>query len=236
MKGLSKNAVRVLLFAVIALICFNVIAFVIPVPKNGTFWVSYLFGMLAIALQLVVMRVAFKGKESVRSRFYGFPVARIGIVYGICQILLSVTAMALSKYVPFWIPLCVFILMLSAGVAGLIAADAVRDTIEEQDIKTEKEVSMMRNLQSKMNLLLSQTECRGELKASLSALTEEIRFSDPVSSKATETIEQELYFHIEELQKAVVDEDEASALTICKKAKGILAERNRVCKLTKNQK
>ena len=74
---LSKNAVRILLFAGISLVCFNVIAFVIPLEKNGTFWVSYVFGMLAILLQLVVMKVAFRDGESVRSRFYGFPVARL---------------------------------------------------------------------------------------------------------------------------------------------------------------
>ena len=69
---LSKNAVRILLLAGIALVCFNVIAFVLPVPKNGTFWVSYVFGMLAILLQLAVIKVAFKGTESIKSRFYGF--------------------------------------------------------------------------------------------------------------------------------------------------------------------
>ena len=63
---LSKNAVRLLLFAGIALVCFNVIAFVLPVPKNGTFWVSYGFGMLSILLQLVVMKAAFKGDESIK--------------------------------------------------------------------------------------------------------------------------------------------------------------------------
>ena len=97
---LSKNAVRILLFAGIAMICFNVIAFVVPFTKTGTFWIGYGFGMLAILLQLVVMKVAFHGTESVRSKFYGFPIARIGVIYGICQIILSITAMALSVFIP----------------------------------------------------------------------------------------------------------------------------------------
>ena len=233
---LSKNAIRILLFAGIALVCFNVIAFVIPLAKNGTFWVSYLFGMLAILLQLVVMKVAFKGAESVRSKFYGFPIARIGVIYGICQILLSFTAMALSPYVPFWIPIVVFILMLAFAAAGCIAADAVRETIEQQDKKLVKDVSIMRNLQSKTNLLVSQSDCGAELKTALAELGEEIKYSDPVSNPATESIEQELFFHIEELQKAVVDGDENSAIALCKKTNGILAERNRLCKLNKNTK
>ena len=231
---LSKNAVRILLFAGIALVCFNVIAFVIPLEKNGTFWVSYVFGMLAILLQLMVMKVAFRDGESVRSRFYGFPVARIGVIYGICQILLSFTAMALSPYVPLWIPMIVFILMLGAAAAGCIAADAVRDTIEKQDEKLVKDVTMMRDLQSKMNLLVTQSDCPETLKKALSELNDDMKYSDPVSGKATEELETELEGLINELQKAVVDGETDSALVLCKKTKGILAERNRVCKLNKN--
>ena len=233
---LSKNAVRILLFAGIAVVCFNVISFVLPLAKNGTFWVGYIFGMLAILLQLVVMKVAFKDGESVRSKFYGYPIARIGIVYGICQLLLSFTMMALSPYIPFWIPMIVFTLMLGAAAAGCIAADAVRDTIECQDEKLIKNVSMMRDLQSKMNLLVLQYECGAELKKALSDLCEEIKYSDPVSAPALEEIEHALYIHIEELQKTVADGEEDSAIKLCKKTKGILAERNRLCKLNKNAK
>ncbi len=233
---MSKNALRILLFAGIALVCFNVISFVIPLEKNGTFWVGYIFGMLAILLQLVVMKVAFNGAESIRSKFYGFPIARIGVIYGICQILLSFTAMALSPYIPLWIPIIVFVLMLAAASAGCIAADAVRETIETQDEKLVKDVSSMRSIQSKMNLILSQTDCGGDLQKAIEKLADEIKYSDPVSGKATEELEAELDTLIGELQKAVVDGENESALALCKKAGGILAERNRVCKLTKNQK
>lgn len=234
--NLSKNAVRILLFAGIALVCFNVISFVIPLEKNGTFWVGYIFGMLAILLQLVVMKVAFDGAESIRSKFYGFPIARIGVIYGICQILLSFVVMALSPYVPLWIPIIIFTLMLAAASAGCIAADAVRETIEKQDEKLVKDVAAMRNIQSKMNLLVTQVDSSEQLKKALSELNDDIKYSDPVSGKATEELETELEGLINELQKAVVDEENESALALCKKGKVILAERNRICKLTKNQK
>lgn len=233
---MSKNAIRILIFAGIALVCFNVISFVIPLERNGTFWVGYIFGMLAILLQLVVMKVAFSGTESIRSKFYGFPIARIGVIYGICQVLLSFTAMALSPFIPIWIPIIVFVLMFAAAAAGLLSADAVREEIERQDNKTVKNVSQMHSLQSKMNVLISQSDVSGNLKAELIRLADSIKYSDPVSSSATEQIENELNFNIEELQKAIVDGDNASALIICKKTSGILAERNRICKLNKHSK
>lgn len=233
---MSKNKIRVITFAAIALVVFNVIAFVIPIPKSAVFWVAYIFGMLAIAAQLLFMNVAFSGKEDIRSKFYGFPIARIGVIYGACQLLLSFAAMALGAFIPVWVPVVVFVIIAAAAGVGLISTDMVREEIEKQDEKLVKDVSRMRSLQSKMNVLISQTDAGSELKTALDKLADEIKYSDPVSSSATEQIEDELNFNIEELQKAIVDGDNTSALTICKKTSGILAERNRLCKLNKNSK
>ena len=236
MMKLSKNAVRFLIFIGLALLVFNVIAFVVPFAKTGTFWIGYLFGTISILGQIAVMKLAFNGTTTVRSKFYGFPVARIGIIYAVVQVLLSIFLMALAAYIPAWIPVVIFIILFAIAAAGLVASDAVREEVVRQDTKIVEDVKTMRNLQSKMNMLVSQSDCNEEVKSALSSLSEEIKYSDPVSGKATKELEQELLFDIEELQKVVVDGDNESALKICKKAMGILAERNRLCKLNKNNK
>ena len=233
---LSKNAVRFLIFIGLALLVFNVIAFVVPFAKTGTFWIGYLFGTISILGQIAVMKLAFNGTTTVRSKFYGFPVARIGIIYAVVQVLLSIFLMALAAYIPAWIPVVIFIILFAIAAAGLVASDTVREEVVRQDAKIVEDVKTMRNLQSKMNMLVSQSDCNEEEKSALSSLAEEIKYSDPVSGKATKELEQELLFDIEELQKVVVDGDNESALKICKKAMGILAERNRLCKLNKNNK
>ena len=236
MMKLSKNAVRFLIFIGLALLVFNVIAFVVPFAKTGTFWIGYLFGTISILGQIAVMKLAFNGTTTVRSKFYGFPVARIGIIYAVVQVLLSIFVMALAAYIPAWIPVVIFIILFAIAAAGLVASDTVREEVVHQDAKIVEDVKAMRNLQSKMNMLVSQSDCNEEVKSALSSLAEEIKYSDPVSGKATKELEQELLFDIEELQKVVVDGDNESALKICKKAMGILAERNRLCKLNKNNK
>ena len=233
---LSKNAKRFLIIIGLSLVAFNVIAFVVPFSRTAVFWIGYGFGMLAILAQIIVIKLAFDGAESIRSKFYGFPIARIGVIYLIAQVLLSIVAMALGMIILPWIPAVLFTVMLVAAAAGLVSADAVRDEVERQDEKIVKDVSRMRSLQSKMNVLISQSDVSGELKTELDKLADSIKYSDPVSSSATEQIEDELNFNIEELQKAIVDGENESALTICKKTSGILAERNRLCKLNKNSK
>ena len=185
MMKLSKNAVRFLIFIGLALLVFNVIAFVVPFAKTGTFWIGYLFGMISILGQIAVMKLAFNGTTTVRSKFYGFPVARIGIIYAVVQVLLSIFVMALAAYIPAWIPVVIFIILFAIAAAGLVASDTVREEVVHQDAKIVEDVKAMRNLQSKMNMLVSQSDCNEEVKSALSSLAEEIKYSDPVSGKAT---------------------------------------------------
>ena len=137
---LSKNAVRFLIFIGLALLVFNVIAFVVPFAKTGTFWIGYLFGMISILGQIAVMKLAFNGTTTVRSKFYGFPVARIGIIYAVVQVLLSIFLMALAAYIPAWIPVVIFIILFAIAAAGLVASDTVREEVVHQDAKIVEDV------------------------------------------------------------------------------------------------
>ena len=93
-------------------------------------------------------------------------------------------------------------------------------------------VGAMRALQSKAVFVASQCE-DAETKKALNALSEALRFSDPVSNAATADIEENLTGLLEELGSAVQDKDYASAKTLCAKASTLLADRNRMCKLNK---
>ena len=132
-------------------------------------------------------------------------------------------------WIPVWAAVLVYAIALGVAAIGLISADAVREEIQRQDVKLKKDVSFMRNLQSKVCQMATQCDAP-ELKR----FAEDIRYSDPVSSDALGDIEQELAAAVEALQAAVVDGDSESVAQLCRKASAVLAERNRLCKLGKN--
>ena len=121
---LGKNGIRFLVSIGILFVIFNVISFAVPFAKSSVFWISYVFGIIAILVQVAVMKIAFSGTDTARSKVYGFPIARIGVVYAIIQIILSILFMALSAFIPFWIPLVLFVILLGISAIGFIAADA----------------------------------------------------------------------------------------------------------------
>ena len=223
-----------MLIGAIVLVCFLALAFLIPFPKTATFWVSFAFALIAICAQVYVMKIAFDKGEPLKSKFYGFPIARIGVTYLVVQLAVSFLLMGIgfAVKVPIWIALLLCILILGGSALGLISADIMRDEVERQDIQLKKDVRTMRALQSKSAALAG--NCADEAtKKKLTDLAEKFRFSDPVSSDAVAAAEQDLAVILDELQSAVLEGDWASANLLIAKTDAALAERNRLCKLNK---
>ena len=108
----------------------------------------------------------------------------------------------------------------------------MRDEVERQDAQLKADVAAMRALQSRSTALVSRCE-NAELKADAQKLSDAFRYSDPVTNDATKDAEHELSACMDELERAVLDNDTESARVLIKRAAAQLAERNRLCKLNK---
>lgn len=229
---MSKNMLRTYGLLVILFMVFTVVVVAVPFVKNGVFVASYLFVLIAIVLQGYAIHKAFSREEPVTSKLYGFPVARVGFLYLVVQLIASVIFMALAAILPLWVAITVSVVALGTVSVGVITTDAMREEILRQDVVLKKDVSVMRTMQSKTRMLVGQ--CGDpSLAKELSKLAEAMRFSDPVSSEALQEIEFELSQLVDELQKAVLEQEYDTARQLLKKTLDTLTERNWLCKLKK---
>lgn len=221
-------------YAILAIIfvVYSVIVFAAPFPMTAVFWIAYLFGVVAIAAQLYLFGVLFEKGTGAKSKFYGFPIVKIGAIYLIVQIVLSLVQMIMAKVMPAWIAVIIDVLVAAVVAVGCIAADVMRDEIERQDVQLKKDVTNMRDLQS-LTASLSGLCKSDNAKKMMRQLANDFSDSDPVSSDATLEHEQELKFMVNEIQKALIDGDEKSAMNFCERVGNVLVERNRVCKRSK---
>lgn len=226
---MKKDTIRAVIVAAVTLAVYNLIAFVIPFAHTGAFWVSYAFTMVAFAVVAASIYIAFIKNPDAKSRFYGFPIARIGVIYGGVQLVASLIVMALAKWVIWWIPVLVYAIGLGVAVIGLVGAEVVVAEIQTQDDKLKKDVSVMRALQSKIGQIAADSD-----DAAIKALADEFCYSDPVSSEAIAEAEANLADVVDQLQAAYVDGDADAMAQLCRKASVLLSERNRLCKLNKN--
>jgi len=228
---MSKNKISFYIVLGAVFVAFSVEALAVPFVKNGAFWVAYLFGVAAIGVQLYTLPMTMGGK-SPKSKFYGFPVARISVGYLVIQLILSLIVMALAKWLPVWVPLVVFILLLCAAVIGFVAAETARTEVQKQDTVKKKDTSAMTALRSRSAALVGRAGSDA-VRKELEALAESFRYSDPVSSEATAEAEAALTADLEKLSAALDAGEDESIFALCRKLRGNLAARNDLCRQNK---
>lgn len=209
----------------IVFVLFNVIAFAIPIAKTGTFWVAYAFSVVAFASQIGIWKVALGKEETLKSKFLGFPVVHIGIVYLIIQTIVFAVFMAVPTF-PVWSAIIVCALVFGISAICIISAEAGRNEIERVEAKVQKKVFYIRELQVDVELL-AEREVDVNVKAALLQLAEQIRFSDPMNSEQLADLENKIATKVGELKTA------SSRLEIIAKLNLLLDERNKKCKILK---
>lgn len=229
---MKKSIARTVATVALLLALFNLVAFIIPFARTTSFWLGYIFTSVAILAQLPLMLYAFMPKGSLRNSLYGFPIARLSLIYLLVQAVIGLLCMLLAAWLPFSVALIVQAVVLALTMIGCMATSAIRDEIHHQDARLQKDVSVMRELCSRAGALAGQAQ--GEVvQEQLRKLADDFRYSDPVSSEATFPLESDLRACMDNLEHAFTDGDMDGVAKLCPKTAALLAERNRLCKLNK---
>lgn len=218
-KGLAY-AVLAIAFAL-----FNVIAFFIPTEKTATFWIAYAFSAIAFLLQIVIWKLAFKGTDSIKSKFLGIPLLSVGFRYLVIQVIAFAVFMIFPA-LPTWIPIVVCSVILGGSAICLIGTETGREEINRAEEKVKSKVLYIKSLQVDVEML-AETESDPTIKAELTKLAEKIRFSDPVSSDALAEIESEIVNKIKEIEAS------KDKLAIIAVTTALVEERNKKAKILK---
>ena len=230
---MKKNVNRWWMLLIVLLIAYNVIVLIIPFEKNLAFVISYLFTLLALVSQIYVINKAFyKENDTVRSRFYGWPIANVGVVYVVSQLIVSILFMSLSKFVAIWVMALIYIIMFVLFIVGMVSVVTTRNIIEDQDIKLRNSTSRMKQLRVEAESIINKSN-NLQIQKELSNLSEKLRYSDPVSSEYTKNLEDDIEVLLNELSNNIVNDDVKQIHDAINTLNKIIDERNIVCKKNK---
>ena len=229
----KKNKSIIVVYGILAFI--YLIAFVIiPFPKNAASWISFVFTLVSFVLSLGVTLYVFGKDDEMTSKFYGFPIFKIAYMYPLVQFVVSVIICLIAAFVavPYWVALILSLGILGVSAIGVIATDNARDIIEENEAEIERVTKATKlfnlNVSSVLDLCTEPS-----VKKELEKLAESFRFSDPVSSDATEDIESTIMEKLENLKISISSSDSDENIAKITELKNLLAERNRICKMNK---
>lgn len=214
----------------IAIICtlfilLNVIAFVIPLEKGGSFWITYGFTIVAFLSQFVVWRIGFTGVKSHKSKFLGIPLIYLATVYLIIQIVVFAIFVVANDISP-WIAIILNVLITGIFLMIILSTLLGRNEVDRVETKVGEKVYYIKSLQAKVEMLALREE-NAVYKNALNVLAEKIRFSDPMSHESLSELEAEILQNVEQLKRV---EDKLSGI---EEVEHLLIERNKMSKLLK---
>ena len=229
----KKNKSIIAVYGILAFI--YLIAFItIPFLKNAASWISFVFTLISFVLSLGVSLYVFGKEDEMTSKFYGFPIFKIAYMYPLIQFVVGVIICLIAAFVavPYWVALILSLIILGVSAIGVIATDNARDIVEENEAEVERVTKATKifnlNIASVLDLCTEPS-----VKIELEKLAESFRFSDPVSSDATEDIESTIMEKLENLKISISSSDSDENIAKITELKNLLAERNRICKVSK---
>lgn len=222
---MKKNSTKGYVILGILFALISIIAFAVPTVKTATFWIAYVFTAAAFAAQIIIWKTALGKGETLKSKFLGFPVVHIGIVYTVIQVIAFAVFMFVPT-LPTWSAIVVCSVIAGISAVCMISADAGRNEIERVEAEVQKKVFYIRELQTVVELL-TDVETDADTKAALDQLAEKIRFSDPMSHEQLVDLENKISAKVLELKTA------PNKVEIITELNSLLDERNKKCKIAK---
>lgn len=222
---MKKNSTKGYVILGILFALVSIIAFAAPTAKTATVWIAYVFTAAAFVAQIGIWKAALGKEETLKSKFLGFPVVHIGIVYAVIQVIAFAVFMFVPT-LPAWSAIVVCSVIAGISAVCMISADAGRNEIERVEAKIQKKVFYIRELQADVELL-ADNENDVAVKSALLQLAEKIRFSDPMSSEQLADLESKISTKFAELKTTL------SKLEIITELNSLLDERNKKCKILK---
>ena len=222
---MKKNSTKGYVILGILFALVSIIAFAVPTSKTATFWVAYVFTAAAFAAQIGIWKTALGKEGTLKSKFLGFPVVHIGIVYAIIQ----TVAFAVFMFVPTlpaWSAIVVCSIIAGVSAVCMISANVGRNEIERVEAKVQKKVFYIRELQADIELL-ADNESDAAVKTALSQLAEKIHFSDPMGNEQLADLENKISTKVAELKTA------SNKLEIITELNLLLDERNKKSRILK---
>lgn len=196
---MKKDSVKGYALIGIIFILITVVSLAIPTSKSAAFWIAYIFTVVALAAQIVLWKRTFGHKE-LKSKFLGFPIIHIGIVYLVVQIAVLFVFVFAEK-LPTWSALVICTAIVAIAAIFMIAADVGRTEIERVEQKVQGKVFYIKNLQVDIEILAS-AEKDTKTKEQLEQLAEKIRFSDPMSNEQLAPLEERIAIAVESLKSS----------------------------------
>ncbi len=231
-----RNSKKYVFVISILIVLYNVLVWAIPFPKNNitTFIINYVASMIALLAQPIIYYIAIHNKDSLISKLYGWPILKVGYVYGIIQLCITLLFYILGSFIeiPAWISIVLTIILIGFVLIGILVTDAYRYEIEKMEINVPITKKFILDLRIDSETFARKITSE-PIHSELVAFAELVKYSDPVSTDLLVDFEDEIAKKYTEIKELIINEKLIEARNELKEICVLMEDRNKRCKTTK---
>lgn len=229
---MKKNFKLYLVCWAALLVLFNVIVFVIPMKdaRTASFWAGYALISVSFVGQLICTYIALKG-DDVKKIFNKISLVQTSYIGLLSSFSAGSFCMRVS-WLPYWVGVIFCAAVLVTNIIAVMQAAVAVNEVERVEEKIKTQTAFIKSLTVDADSLIARAKS-DSVKAECKKIYEAIRYSDPMSNPALESIENDIARQFKLFTDAVksdsVQEVELTANEICI----LVNERNKKCRLLK---
>lgn len=220
---------------IIALVVFNVIAFIVPpIPGNSkynsSFVIGYVFITIAFVVQLLTILYASR-TDRLEKLLYNLSIVRISIICLIVMTVIGAVVMIIPQ-IPYWIAAIICVLITAVMVIAVTSVSFAIDSVENVDQKTREKTQFIRKCVVEAESIVDMADT-DEAKAACKKVYEALKYSNPVSDENVSEYEHKISEGLKKLRECVSEDaneyvNEGSTALI-----QTIKERDRLLKMSK---
>ena len=222
---MKKNSTKGYVILGILFFLVSITAYIIPLSKTATFWIAYIFTVVAFAVQIIAWKTTLGKEKTLNSKFLKIPIIHISVVYLVIQIA-TLLVFVIKPLLPTWSVIIVCCIIAGVSVLCMVATDIGVNEIKNENAKVDEKTAFIKKLLIDTEIITN-NENDIDIKSDLLKLAEKIRFSDPVSSEQLSEIEDKISLKIAEFTMS------QNKQAVIMEINSLLDERNKKCKIFK---
>lgn len=230
---MKKYFKKYLIVWIILLAAFNAVAFLIPAAPGTekftmSFWIAYVFIMLALIGQLICTYRAFAKSETKEALFLNMPVITISYTGMILTMIVGAVC-ALVPAIPGWIAAVAGIVITAVYAIAVIKAETAAEMITNIDSRVKEKTSFIRLLTVDAEAALGSIN-NPEIKSEAQKVYEAIRYSDPMSNEGLKEVEINIMDSYKKFKGFAEEGDTDKAKEAAADLVKLIGKRNAICK------
>lgn len=227
----GKGIIPVVISCLVVAVVFAVVSFAVPFARNETYWIAFAFAWVSIVVAFGANLYVVLTAHSAKSVVYRASISVISILYLIAAAVVSLVFMANSS-LPSWILIVIQVVLLALCLLSLIGGAGGASMVESGEAATRASTSFIQSMRMQANGALPFAR-NDETRRALTGLSEKLRFTDPMSSPATEMVDQQIANSMARVNASLQSGDDAQVQAMCAQMLVLIDEREAICRSTK---